>query len=123
MLCYRTSRKKKCKHNVEDIFDGQLYKKHFDCEGYFHGTSLPAREKEIHLSLMVNTDGVSIFRSSNFGLWPVYFVINELPPEKRYIMVKLFIIIYCNKHCYLNIVGYKARFFCSCNVIMFTGWT
>jgi len=48
------------------------------------GTSTAAREKEIHLSLMVNTDGVSIFRSSNFGLWPVYFVISELPPEKRY---------------------------------------
>lgn len=82
-MCYRTSRKKKCKHNLEDIFDGQLYKKHFDCEGYFHGTSLAARGKEIHLSLMVNTDGVSIFRSSNFGLWPVYFILNELPPEKR----------------------------------------
>lgn len=84
MLCYRTSRKKKCTHNIEDIFDGELYKRHFDCEGYFHGTSTAARGKEIHLSLMVNTDGVSIFRSSNFGLWPVYFVINELSPEKRY---------------------------------------
>lgn len=84
MLCYRTTRKKKCKRNIEDIFDGELYKKHFDCEGYFHGTSAAARGKEIHLSLMVNTDGVSIFRSSNFGLWPVYFVVNELPPEKRY---------------------------------------
>ena len=84
MLHYRTSRKKKCKHNIEDIFDGALYKNHFDSKGYFYGTSTAARRKEIHLSLMVNTDGVSIFRSSNFGLWPLYFVINELPPEKRY---------------------------------------
>lgn len=84
MLNYRISRKKKCAQNVEDIFDGQLYKRHFDCKGYFYGTSTTARKKEIHLSLMVNTNGVSIFRSSNFGLWPVYFVINELPPEKRY---------------------------------------
>ena len=82
-MCYRTSRKEKCKHNLEDIFDGELYKKHFDCEGYFHGTSA-ARGKEIHLSLMVNTDGVSIFCSSNFSLWPVYFILNELPPEKRF---------------------------------------
>ena len=84
MLCFCTSRKKKCEHNIEDIFDGQLYKKHFDCEGYFLETSVAARGKEIHLSLMVNTDGVSIFRSSNFSLWPVYFIMSELPPEKRY---------------------------------------
>lgn len=84
MLNYRIYRKKKCEQNVEDIFDGELYNKHFDCKGFFHGTSTTAREKEIHLSLMMNADGVSIFRSSNSGLWPVYFVINELPPEKRY---------------------------------------
>lgn len=84
ILNYRVSRKKKCAKNIEDIFDGELYKKHFDCKGFFHGTPTTARGKEIHLSLMVNTDGVSIFRSSSFGLWPVYFVINELPPEKRY---------------------------------------
>ena len=84
MLHHRKSRKKKCKQSIEDIFDGELYKNHFDLKGYFHGTSTAAREKEIHLSLMVNTDGVSIFCSSNFSLWPVYFVINELPPEKRY---------------------------------------
>ena len=84
ILHHRTSRKKRCKHNIEDIFDGELYRNHFDPKGYFHGTSTAARGKEIHLSLMVNTDGVSIFRSSNYSLWPVYFVINELPPENRY---------------------------------------
>lgn len=55
MLNYRTSRKKKCTNNIEDIFYGELYKRHFDCKGYFHGTSTAARGKEIHLSLMVNT--------------------------------------------------------------------
>ena len=60
------------------------YNKHFDCGGYFHETDPVARESEIHLLFMVNTDGVFIFCSSNFGLWRVYFVINELPPEKRY---------------------------------------
>ena len=90
ILHHRTSRKKKCKHNIEDIFDGELYRNHFDPKGYFHGTSTAARGKEIHLSLMVNTDGVSIFRSSNYSLWPVYFVINELPPENRYQIILLF---------------------------------
>lgn len=47
-----------------------------------HGTSAPARGMEIHLYLMVNTDGVSIFCSSNFSLWPVNFVITGLPPEE-----------------------------------------
>ena len=86
MLLYCKFRKRKSKHNTEDIFDSALYNKHFDSGGYFHETDPVARESEIHLLFMVNTDtdGVIIFCSSNFGLWRVYFVINELPPEKRY---------------------------------------
>ena len=61
ILHHRTSRKKRCKHNIEDIFDGELYRNHFDPKGYFHGTSTAARGKEIHLSLMVNTDGGLFF--------------------------------------------------------------
>ena len=72
-LCYE--------NETEDFF--QDISGDVDCKGYFHGASTTARGKEIHLSLMVNTDGVSIFRSSNFGLRPVYFVLNELPQEKR----------------------------------------
>ena len=86
MLLYCKFRKRKSKHNIEDIFDSALYNKHFDCGGYFHETDPVARESEIHLLFLVNTDtdGVFIFCSSNFGLRRVYFVINELPPEKRY---------------------------------------
>ena len=83
MLSHHTSRKKKWKHNIQDIFDDELYKNHFNPKEYLHGTSAPARGMEIHLYLMVNTDGVSIFCSSNFSLWPVNFVITGLPPEKR----------------------------------------
>lgn len=46
MLCYRTSRKKKCKRNIEDIFDGLLYKKHFDCEGISMGPLLLQEERK-----------------------------------------------------------------------------
>ena len=35
-----------------------------------------------NLSLKVNTDGVPIFESSGFSLWPI-FEINEIPPRKR----------------------------------------
>ena len=33
---------------------------------------------------MWNTDGISLYESSTFDVWPFYFVINELSPEKRY---------------------------------------
>lgn len=84
VLLYRKSRKKNCHQNTEDIFDGAFYKNQFDSAGYFHGTEAGRTANEIHLSLTINTDGVSIFHSSNFGPWPIYFVINELPLKKRY---------------------------------------
>ena len=34
---------------------------------------------------MLDTDGVPVFRSSNFQLWPLYLVINELEPPKRFL--------------------------------------
>ena len=84
VFLYRKNRSKKSEGNIEDILDGALYKMHFDCGGYFHWTPADDRKLQMHLSFTVNTVGVSIFRSSNFGLWPVYLVINELPPAKRY---------------------------------------
>ena len=30
-----------------------------------------------------NTDGVAIFHSSQFGVWPLFLLINELPPSVR----------------------------------------
>jgi len=35
------------------------------------------------ITLTCNTDGVPLFSSSNSSLWPVYFVINELPLKMR----------------------------------------
>lgn len=34
--------------------------------------------------LLWNTDGASVFKSSNYSIWPLYFVINELPVHKRW---------------------------------------
>ena len=57
---------------LSDIYDGDGYKKHASF------LSEPS-----NVSLTLNTDGVSIYRSSNVDLWPVWFTINELPKNKR----------------------------------------
>jgi len=41
------------------------------------------------LSLTCNTDGIPVFSSSNTTLWPVYFIINELPLRLRHIHMML----------------------------------
>lgn len=71
---------------IHDICDGKLYKERFRKDGYFHGAT-DAQLGELHISLQMNTDGVSLFRSSNFCIWPIYFVINELPPHQRYAII------------------------------------
>ena len=78
-------RKKKTDSNIEDVYAGQLYREHFGIDGFFKGTSEQAKQKELHISLQVNTDGVSLFRSSSFSIWPLYFIVNELPPKCRYV--------------------------------------
>ena len=84
LLQYRFTGKKKHESNIEDIFDGQLYLKHFAKDGFFRQTSADQKQKEIPLSLQINTDGVALFNSSKFSIWPVYCLINELPPKCRY---------------------------------------
>lgn len=37
----------------------------------------------VNISLLWNVDGVPIFKSSNYSIWPLYFVVNELPYELR----------------------------------------
>ena len=37
-----------------------------------------------NVSLLWNTDGASVFKSSSYSIWPLYFVINELPFHKRW---------------------------------------
>ena len=70
---------------ISDVTDGLLYKQLFDGR-FFRG--FRKNETEVHLSLQFNTDGVSIFKSSSSGVWPIYAVINELDPKKRYFIHK-----------------------------------
>ena len=80
-------RSKENENNIEDVFDGLLYKRHFNSQGFFHGTTQDRLDKEIHLSFQLNTDGVAIFKSNKTSMWPVYLVINELHPKLRLVPV------------------------------------
>lgn len=59
-------------HGMKDMYDGVGYKQHAEY------LSHPA-----HVSLLLNTDGVAIYRSSKVSIWPVWAVVNELPPTLR----------------------------------------
>ena len=53
---------------IQDVYDGLEYQKH---ASFLSVTT--------NVSLMLNTDGVQIFKSSKRALWPVWLVINGLP--------------------------------------------
>ena len=57
---------------IADVYDGKGYKQHH--------AFLSHPE---HISLLINTDGVAIYRSSSVSIWPVWGVVNELPPTLR----------------------------------------
>jgi hypothetical protein len=56
----------------KDVCDGLSYRKHPDLQP---GTN--------NISTVWNTDGVPVFESSNYSIWPVYHMINELPYRLR----------------------------------------
>jgi len=55
-----------------DVCDGHNYKKHSELGSDTH-----------NISTVWNTDGVPVFESSNYSIWPVYHMINELPYDIR----------------------------------------
>ena len=60
-------------NTVSDIISGKLYKELIEEQDFSHND----------LSLTWNTDGIPIFESSKFFIWPIQSVINELPPHLR----------------------------------------
>lgn len=73
---YRFCRTKTNKSSIEDVYDGELYQEHFRNNGFLSNPN--------SISLLGNTDGVSLIRSTKMGVWPIYLVINELPPKERF---------------------------------------
>ena len=72
---YPKTRIKKNANNIEDIYDGLRYRKLIQ-DGFFDG--------QYNISFQGNTDGVSLFKSSSFEIWPIFLKINELYPNLRY---------------------------------------
>lgn len=56
------------------VMDGLPYKEKYDDDGFFHGSN--KNKTELHISLRYNP-----FHFSSLSIWPVYFIINELPPH------------------------------------------
>ena len=62
---------------IKDIYNGKEYRK--------HGPFLSKVANPANISLLLNTDGVAMFKSSCKDIWPIYLAINELPPAMRYV--------------------------------------
>lgn len=73
---HRFQRRKHKPENIEDIYDGKEYQKHFDNNGFLSSPN--------NISFVWNTDGVPVFHSSKFGIWPLYLAVNELPYCQRF---------------------------------------
>ncbi|KAK3919910.1 Halomucin [Frankliniella fusca] len=74
-LMYRFRREKKHEHNIEDIYDGNLYKEQMANNGILSGRH--------NISLTWYSDGIQIFKSVKYAVWPLFFVINELSYKER----------------------------------------
>lgn len=72
---YRFNRHKLNPDNIEDLFDGTIYKE-------VVATGLLADKHNV--SIMWNGDGASPYESSSLQIWPFFGVVNELPPNKRF---------------------------------------
>lgn len=60
---------------INDIFDGNMYKKWDSPNGLLNG--------RYNLSYTFNTDGCTTGKSSTSSVWPIYVMLNELPINMR----------------------------------------
>lgn len=56
---------------LKDIFDGKLHQNVAEKVGPF-------------LSILLNTDGLSVHKSSKNSIWPIIYSLNNICPEKRF---------------------------------------
>ena len=62
--------------HIKDIYDGKCYKEFV--------RQLPNRYKYDYVTAILNTDGANKFECSQYSLWPIYLMPNELPPQERF---------------------------------------
>lgn len=59
----------------DDICAGRLYRELLSSQ--LMGTT------QHYVSVIFNTDGIPVFKSSNYEFWPLFLLINELPYKHR----------------------------------------
>lgn len=63
-------------HLITDITDGRIYRELLSEGGFLY--------HNCNITVLMNTDGLSLYSSSKVQLWPVFFAINELSPSLRF---------------------------------------
>lgn len=74
-LQHRFNHKKQAQENIEDIYDGRLYRS-LVRKGILSSGN--------NISFIFNADGVPVFKSSKVSIWPLYLIVKELPHHKRF---------------------------------------
>jgi len=77
-LSYPQQRQKMNENNIKDVYDGRVYK------DLIRSVVAAGLNCQRLLSFMWNTDGISVFKSSKFSVWPFFMSILQLPPEERF---------------------------------------
>jgi len=75
IMTYRFQRRKEHEDNLEDVYDGEMYKR-FSAPG-----GILAEGN--NFSFTMNTDGMNLGCSSTRSAWPIFLYINELAPHNR----------------------------------------
>ncbi|XP_031781065.1 uncharacterized protein LOC116416480 isoform X1 [Nasonia vitripennis] len=72
---YVTNQRVHKQGHISDVYDGKKYTEFVK--------SLPNEEKDNYVTAVFNTDGAPKFKCSQYSIWPLYLMINELPKEIR----------------------------------------
>ena len=94
-LKHRYQRKKRNLSAIEDIYDGARYQSYMQSGKFL--------SQDHNISFIWNTDGVPVFESSKYSLWPLYFSIAELPPHKRWCSDNVRFVVWCKEAKHANL--------------------
>ena len=72
---YITRERQREDGHLKDVYDGNAYQNFLN--------SLPQEDRYNYVTTILNTDGAAKFKSSQFSVWPIYLMINELPIQLR----------------------------------------
>ena len=72
---YRHTTNRHNPNSYDDIYEGEVYTELNQNDGILADPR--------NISFTWYTDGISIYRSSKFSIWPLYLIINELPFDER----------------------------------------